>query len=142
MLKKIVSLAVLLLAAWFGQGQLSGTGTAPGFAPAEAELSPLASYRSGAQVRGQGTVQRVLADDNDGSRHQRFILQLATGRTILIAHNIDLAPRVESLQRGDTVEFYGQFEENDRGGVVHWTHLDPQGSHPHGWLRHAGRTYQ
>ncbi|MGB5346334.1 MAG: DUF3465 domain-containing protein, partial [Woeseia sp.] len=141
MLKKIIPLIVLLLGAWLGQDWLGG-GQVPGFAPATAESSPADSYRSGAQVLGTGEVQRVLADDNDGSRHQRFILKLDSGQTVLIAHNIDLAPRVDGLQRGDTVQFYGQFEENDRGGVIHWTHHDPQGQHVGGWLQHKGRRYE
>lgn len=98
--------------------------------------------RPGAQAQGQGTVERVLADDNDGSRHQRFIIRLSSGRTLLIAHNIDLAPRVAGLQAGDIVEFNGEFESNPQGGVIHWTHRDPNGRHIDGWLRHNGRTYQ
>ncbi|HEU4625076.1 MAG TPA: DUF3465 domain-containing protein [Steroidobacteraceae bacterium] len=97
---------------------------------------------AGSQFESGGTVIRVLADDNDGSRHQRFIVRLASGRTVLIAHNIDLAPRVAGLEVGDTVEFSGEFENNDKGGVVHWTHHDPQGRHVAGWIRHRGRTYQ
>ena len=107
-------------------------------APAIADTN----WRSGSQVRGSGTVDRVLSDDNDGSRHQRFILRLSSGRSVLIAHNIDLAPRIRSIGQGDTVSFYGQFETNDRGGVVHWTHKDPQGRHVDGWLEHDGRRYQ
>lgn len=96
----------------------------------------------GRQAKGSGTVVRVLSDDNDGSRHQRLILRLADGRTLLIAHNIDLAPRIPGIRKGDTVEFYGEFRSNPEGGVIHWTHHDPQGRHPGGWLRHKGRTYQ
>jgi len=59
-------------------------------------------WHSGQQVRGIGTATRILSDDNDGSRHQRFILRLASGQTVLIAHNIDLAPRISSLSTGDT----------------------------------------
>lgn len=99
-------------------------------------------WRSGEQVSGSGTVTRILSDDNDGSRHQRFILRLGSGRTVLIAHNIDLAPRVPSLREGDTVSFYGVYETNDRGGVIHWTHGDPQGRHTPGWLEHNGQRYQ
>jgi len=99
-------------------------------------------WRSGSQVSATGTVDRVLSDDNDGSRHQRFILRLSSGRSVLVAHNIDLAPRIRSIAEGDTVSFYGQFETNDRGGVIHWTHRDPQGRHVDGWLRHNGRRYQ
>ena len=89
-----------------------------------------------------GTVVRVLSDDNDSSRHQRFILELANGHTLLIAHNIDLAPRVPNLKSGDTVHFSGQYEDNDRGGFVHWTHHDPQQQHIGGWLQHNGNVYE
>ena len=84
----------------------------------------------------------VLADDNEGSRHQRLIVELASGHTLLIAHNIDLAPRVAGVRSGDTLIFRGEYEWNQQGGVIHWTHHDPQGRHPDGWLRHRGRTYQ
>jgi len=83
----------------------------------------------------------VLSDDNDGSRHQRFILRISPEQTVLVAHNIDLAPRVSALSVGDTVAFNGQYETNDRGGVLHWTHKDPQGRHQDGWLEHNGRRY-
>ncbi len=98
--------------------------------------------QSDVQVRGSGKVIRLLPDDNDGSRHQKFIVRLDSGNTILIAHNIDLAPRIDRLRRGDRIEFYGEYEWNDRGGVVHWTHDDPAGRHEDGWLRHKGKTYQ
>jgi hypothetical protein len=93
-------------------------------------------------VSGKGRVTRVLGDDSLGDRHQRFILELDSGQTILVAHNIDLAPRIEPLREGDLVEFSGEYEWNDKGGIVHWTHHDPQGQHPGGWLRHEGRTYE
>jgi len=98
--------------------------------------------RSDIQVQGQGRVEKILADDNKGSRHQRFILRLSSGQTLLVAHNIDLAPRIAGLQVGDSVGFYGEYEWNQRGGVVHWTHHDPAGRHAHGWLAHQGRRYQ
>ena len=84
----------------------------------------------------------LLSDDNEGSRHQRFILELGNGQTLLVAHNIDLAPRIDRLQKGDTVEFFGEYEYTDKGGVIHWTHHDPQKRHVDGWLKHQGSTYQ
>lgn len=98
--------------------------------------------QSNVQIRGQGVVTRVLKDDLDGSRHQRFILRLDSGQTLLVAHNIDLAPRVENLSSGDSVEFFGEYEWNSKGGVIHWTHHDPGGRHVAGWIKHQGRTYQ
>lgn len=98
--------------------------------------------QSDVQIKGEGVVERVLTDDNEGSRHQRFILRINSGLTVLIAHNIDLAPRVASPGVGDRVEFYGEYEWNDRGGVIHWTHHDPRGQHVGGWLKHNGQTFQ
>lgn len=94
------------------------------------------------QVRGEGTVVKVLRDDGNGSRHQRFIVRLDSGRTVLVAHNIDLAPRIDGLRAGDTVTFSGEYEWNPKGGVIHWTHRDPRGRHPEGWIRHDGQLYQ
>ncbi len=100
------------------------------------------SQQSDIQVQGFGQVVKVLPDDNDGSKHQKFILKLNSGQTLLVAHNIDLAPRIPNLQVGDSVEFYGEYEWNKKGGVLHWTHKDPQNRHTHGWLKHNGQVYE
>ncbi|EKR8727607.1 DUF3465 domain-containing protein [Vibrio cholerae] len=100
------------------------------------------SQQSDLQVQGLGQVVKVLPDDNDGSRHQKFILKLNSGQTLLVAHNIDLAPRIPNLKVGDSVEFYGEYEWNKKGGVLHWTHKDPQNRHAHGWLKHNGLVYE
>ncbi|MFY8350603.1 DUF3465 domain-containing protein [Pseudoalteromonas sp. SSM20] len=100
------------------------------------------NQQSDIQVKGSGTVLRLLPDDNDGSRHQKFILRLANQQTLLVAHNIDLAPRISNLKVGDRVEFYGEYEWTQKGGVMHWTHKDPRNKHAHGWLKHKGKVYQ
>lgn len=87
-------------------------------------------------------VTKLLADDNDGSRHQRFLLTLPSGQSLLVAHNIDLAPRLSRLKTGDSVAFNGVYEWNAKGGLIHWTHRDPGGRHQAGWLKHSGQTYQ
>nr|WP_245542274.1 DUF3465 domain-containing protein [Psychromonas hadalis] len=94
------------------------------------------------QVSGSGIVIRLLADDLKGDRHQKFILKITNKQTLLIAHNIDLAPRINTLKVGDKVKFYGEYEWNRKGGVVHWTHHDPHNNHAHGWLKHKGEIYQ
>ena len=139
-MKQIVLVLLLLAGIYYGYQQEQSDVSRPAATAAVAPTND-SSWSAGSQVSGNGTVARVLSDDNDGSRHQRFILELASGRTVLIAHNIDLAPRVRSLAEGDTVSFYGQFETNDRGGVIHWTHKDPQGRHVDGWLEHRGKRY-
>lgn len=102
----------------------------------------IAQKLSNKQVEGQGTVVKILSDDTVGSRHQKFILKLDSGQTLLVAHNMDLAPRIASLRTGDTVAFYGEYEWNSKGGVIHWTHHDPEKRHVDGWLKHHGKTYQ
>jgi Protein of unknown function (DUF3465) len=97
---------------------------------------------SNVQVEGEGTVIRVLPDDLNGQRHQRFIVQLASGQTLLVTHNIDIAPRIDGLKVGDSVRFNGEYLWNEKGGVIHWTHHDPQGKHVAGWVKHNGKTFQ
>ncbi len=100
------------------------------------------NHLSDIQVRGSGIVIKRLPDDNDGSRHQKFLLKSTSGQTLLIAHNIDLAAKITSLKKGDSVEFNGEYEWNTKGGVLHWTHRDPRGRHADGWLKHKGKIYQ
>ncbi len=94
------------------------------------------------QIQGEGVVTRLLTDDLEGVRHQKFILRISPRQTILIAHNIDIADRVPGLQIDRTVEFKGEYEWSVEGGVIHWTHHDPGGYHTDGWLKYAGQTYQ
>jgi hypothetical protein len=101
-------------------------------------------------VEGAGRVEKLLKDDNKGARHQKFLVKIASGKTLLFAHNIDLAPRIESLQVGDMISFRGEYVYNPKGGVMHWTHHDPsgrqqnnspQGEKQAGWIKHNGKTY-
>lgn len=103
--------------------------------------SDAGSWRAGEWIVIEAEVRRVLSDDSDGSRHQRFIIELPDRRTLLVAHNIDLAERVP-VDAGDSVRLRGRFEPGARGGVVHWTHHDPDGRANAGWIEHHGRRYQ
>jgi hypothetical protein len=117
-----------------------------GIAPAEQQEAEdlltraFETRASNLQVQGTGTVIRILRDDRDGARHQRFLLRLRSGQTLLVAHNIDVAPRVP-VEEGDGVGFNGEYEWNEQGGVLHWTHRADRGDHADGWLEHRGRRY-
>ena len=137
-----IVLAVLLVAVVYAWGQWRDAG-----APRTAEIGEEAiaeafrERRSGLWVQAEGVVTAILPDDREGSPHQRFILRLSTGQTLLVIHNVELAPRVP-LREGDTVGFRGEYEWNDEGGMVHWTHHDPSGRGTGGWIRHHGQTYR
>jgi Protein of unknown function (DUF3465) len=94
------------------------------------------------QVQGSGVVTKVLKDDTKGLKHQKFLLKVSDNITILIAHNIDLAPRVADIAEGDTVAYKGEYIYTPKGGTVHWTHKDPRGHHAGGWLQHNGQKYE
>ena len=150
-MKKLLLAGAAIAALYFGLDQSGALRRFTGTPAPQVQVAPAQSdhrgdafteQKSGTQVTGEGTVTKLLSDDNEGSRHQRFILTLASGQTLLVAHNIDLAPRLTSLKTGDAVAFNGVFEWNAKGGVIHWTHRDPSGRHQAGWLKHAGQTYQ
>jgi hypothetical protein len=139
---RVGALLALLLA-------VAGAWLQGGFAPADAapdggNSAPRqgAQRRPPSQITTTGVVVRILPDDRDGSRHQRFIIRVDRGETLLVAHNIDLAPRLEGLGIGERVRVSGEFAWNPRGGTLHWTHHDPQGRHVPGYIEWRGRRYQ
>ena len=135
-----------IIAILIGYGLYGYIRNNPGVTSSITSEQPLTSayenQQSDVQVGGSGKLIKLLPDDNDGSRHQKFIIRLISGQTLLIAHNIDLAPRINSIKEGDSLEFYGEYEWNSKGGLIHWTHNDPNGHHEDGWLKHKGRIYQ
>ncbi len=99
-----------------------------------------AQKQSHVWLQGSGEVVKLLADDSKGARHQRFLLRVSPAQTLLFAHNIDLAPRAE-VNIGDQVLFKGEYIYNPKGGIIHWTHHDPQGRQG-GWIKVNGQTYE
>ena len=87
------------------------------------------------QVKGEGVITSILNDDTIGHRHQRFVLQLAPQKTVLVLNNIDTAPRLENLYLGDKVAFYGEYIWNRHGGCIHRTHPDPAGKFADGYVK-------
>ena len=144
MKKLLIPILTLFIAVYIGWSLLNRPNDSVGFTDQNNTALSIAfdERKSGFQTEGNGIVIRILPDDNDGSRHQRFILKLESGQTLLISHNIDLAPRLSNLKKGDAVAFNGVYEWNSKGGVIHWTHHDPNGRHIPGWLKYNGKTYQ
>lgn len=101
-----------------------------------------AHKQSNVWVQGSGVVAKLLADDNRGARHQKFLVRINAAQTLLFAHNIDLSPRIDALKVGDSIEFKGEYVFNPKGGVIHWTHRDPKGQYQGGWIKHQGNTFE
>lgn len=159
MRKTAYTIAAVLLAAlvaYFQDGNIgdfgpkttssSSTGTGAGYSSSSSNGTALlaAAFENQTNdlwVESIGRIKAVLRDDNSGSRHQRLLIEMGEGQTILIAHNIDLAPRVANPKVGDWIKFRGEYEWNPKGGVIHWTHKDPSGRKSPGWLEYAGERY-
>lgn len=140
----VVAAIALLLVLWViatRSGEQPGSGRSQSRSPEEVTVE--AAFEQGLSdvfLLTEGEVVRLLPDDNEGSRHQRFVVQLDSGATVLVAHNLDLAPRIP-LSLGDTVSIHGEYEWNEKGGVLHWTHADPRTGRSRGWVEHEGVVY-
>lgn len=94
----------------------------------------------GEWIENTGLVCRIIPDDRDAAGHQRFVVKVPGGQTLLIAHNIEIAKPVP-VGLGDRIRFRGVYEYNDEGGLVHWTHRDPHGGDGDGRLRFRDLDY-
>ena len=147
MSRKSKNLILLLLAAGIytlaSKGDMNFSGASLEYTPPTTTIQKaFVNQQSDVQIQGKGRVKKVLRDDTKGLQHQKFILQISPEYTVLVAHNIDAAPRLPGLKEGDTVEFYGEYEWTAQGGVIHWTHKDSSGRHVNGWLKYNGKAYQ
>ncbi len=100
-----------------------------------------AQQESGVMVEFEARVERILSDDKVPPRHQRFILTLNNGHSVLIAHNLELSERVP-IKLNDRVKVHGMYQFNAQGGIVHWTHRDQGVGTRHGWIELGGKRYE
>ncbi|HYM50357.1 MAG TPA: DUF3465 domain-containing protein [Candidatus Limnocylindrales bacterium] len=105
-------------------------------------LADFHNHRSQVEVTADGSVQRILTDQlGPSGPHERFIIRLtSSGLTLLIDHNLAIAPRVP-VRIGDQVIVHGEYVWNAQGGLIHFTHHDPQGTHEGGYIQDHGQTY-
>lgn len=110
--------------------------------PTSVVAEAFAQRTSDLQVMVRGKVVKFLPDDLEGDKHQKLIVELDNRQTLLVAHNIDLAGRLPASALDRLVYVFGEYEWNDQGGVVHWTHKDPDRTHVDGWIQWQGVRYQ
>ncbi len=126
----------ILIAAW-----LAACG-GPAQADDAAIVADFQNHRSNVEVTADGTVVRLLPDrtSNTGT-HEQFIIKLTSqDLTVEIEHNISIAARVP-VAEGDHVIVHGEYVWTAKGGLIHFTHHDPQGTHEGGYIQDNGKTY-
>lgn len=120
--------------------------------------------KSNTEVLDYGTVSKVLPEDNQGNKHQLFMLKLDSGVTVRVAHNTSIAEEVPDLKLGQRLGIKGEFIHKDdlrkmksldlakfglktadldvilkgpgtdMAGLIHWTHRVPKGDHEPGGI--------
>lgn len=140
-MKKFVFLCLLVVVAYYGLTELTDTFLSKATVSDSALVSAFETRQSHVQIAGSGVVLKLLPDDLEGSKHQRFLVRTGTGQVLLVVHNIDIAPRIVDLQVGAPISFYGEYIWNAQGGLIHWTHRDPGTRHTGGWIRYNNTLY-
>jgi hypothetical protein len=93
------------------------------------------------EITVKAPVKKLLPDDTRGLPHQKFLIELSNGTTVLIAHDTAIAPHVP-LQAGDTPIIRGEYIWNERGGLIHFTHHPARSGHEGGFIYFNGIRYQ
>ncbi|WP_374078674.1 DUF3465 domain-containing protein [Bdellovibrio bacteriovorus] len=92
-------------------------------------------------VEGGGmVVTKVLPDDNNGLKHQKWVVRLSNGKTMQAVYNSDMCPRVP-VKVGDVIAMGGMFLWTNTGALLHWLHHDPRGNRPDGYVFVNGKYY-
>jgi hypothetical protein len=99
-------------------------------------------HRSNVEVTADGSVLTLFPDRQSSTGiHEQFILRLAgSDITVEVEHNISIGARVP-LTEGDRLIVHGEYIWNAKGGLIHFTHHDPQGKHEAGYIKDKGQTY-
>ncbi len=107
----------------------------------QAVLAAQAQHAIKLEVTVVAKVKKLLAEDVQGLPHQRFLIELSNGSTVLIAHDLKMAP-VVPIKPGDVVCIHGEYIWNKLGGLIHWTHHSDTPRHEDGWIDFNGLRYQ
>lgn len=96
------------------------------------------------EVQWSGTVASAptyFRGSRTHREHEQFDVRKDDGSLFRVIDNVDLAPRVPVVP-GDRVTVRGELvHDRGRPPIVHWTHHDPRGNHPGGWIDYAGSRY-
>jgi len=100
------------------------------------------NHVSHVEVTADATVVQVLPDRIGSSgTHEQFSIKLTSGDlTLLVEHNLSVGRRAPVMV-GDHVIVHGEYIWNAQGGLIHFTHHDPEGRHEGGFIQDNGTVY-
>jgi hypothetical protein len=102
----------------------------------------------GSQSTNQEVIARGKVADILGTRsgrsgsHEGFLLKLDgdCDLTLKVETNVSITGPVP-IRRGEIVIVKGEYVYDPLGGILHWTHHDPEGRHIAGYVVSDGKTY-
>lgn len=95
------------------------------------------NQQSNVVVQVEGKVIVEFPDFKDLSTHQQFMIVLENNHRVLVSHDIGIAKPV-NVGIGSVVRVKGEYDWTRDGGVIHWTHRDPEGRREGGWVELDG----
>jgi hypothetical protein len=124
---------------------LAGCGAGKPEQPDDGRICSL--YAQGAshvEVLAEGTVVALMGTSSGRSGdHEGFLLKLNKQCDLLLRIEVNTSiTGPVPLRPGESVEIKGEYDTDSTGGVIHWTHHDPEGRHVNGYLIAAGKTYR
>lgn len=135
-LAAIAVVAALIAAALLWQSR-PGYEIEPGFSTVQ---DAYRAHQSGMMAEVTGTVARILIDDKDDLRNQKFIIRLSNGQMLLVIHDQVASERVP-VSVNDTVLVRGKYQWSETGGTLQFTRRDHSTRRMHGWIEHQGKRY-
>ena len=133
----VISIALVLVALALVWQSRPGYEVKSGFTA----LEEAHRYRqTGIMAEVDGTVARILMDDKEDQRNQKFTIRLTNGQMVLVIHDQEAAGRVP-VSFGDTVLVRGEYVWTETGGTLRHTQRDYSAQRLHGWIDHKGERY-
>lgn len=87
------------------------------------------------------TVTKLMPDDNDGSRHQRFYAKLSDNSEVYIVYSLEYGRVRVPVNVGSIIGVGGEYRWTKFGGLLHWVHEDHRDQRPDGYVEVRGVRY-
>ena len=134
------AIAIVLL----GFGVASQVWQAPSSYNAEPGFRVLAdaylNKKSGMMAEVQGQVTRLIMDEEESARVQKFVICAISGQSRLVTHDLSRSDRVP-VAIGDKVMVRGEYVWSEPGGTLICPTRDNGSGGRNGWIEHKGERY-
>lgn len=95
---------------------------------------------SGMMAEVQGQVTRLIMDEEESAREQKFVIYAISGQSLLVTHDLSRSDRIP-VAIGDKVMVRGEYVWSEPGGTLVWTTRDNGSGGRNGWIEHKGERY-